>query len=38
VFDLVERTQAGGADELRLVEAQDAFDPMTPRFRAQRLD
>jgi pyridoxine kinase len=38
MFDLVERTQASGADELRLVAAQDAFDPATPRFRAQRLD
>jgi pyridoxine kinase len=38
MFDLVERTQAVGADELRLVAAQDAFDPPTPRFRAQRLD
>jgi pyridoxine kinase len=38
IFDLVERTQASGADELRLVAAQDAFDPATPRFRAQRLD
>ncbi|HEX5079493.1 MAG TPA: pyridoxal kinase PdxY [Geminicoccaceae bacterium] len=37
-FDLVERTQASGADELRLVAAQDDFDPATPRFRAQRLD
>jgi pyridoxine kinase len=38
MFDLVERTEASGADELRLVAAQDAFDPTTPRFRAQRLD
>jgi pyridoxine kinase len=38
MFDLVERTEASGADELRLVAAQDAFDPQTPRFRAQRLD
>jgi len=38
MFDLVERTRASGADELRLVAAQDAFDPPTPRFRAQRLD
>ena len=38
MFDLVERTASGGADELRLVAAQDAFDPVTPRFRAQRLD
>ena len=38
MFDLVERTQASGADELCLVAAQDAFDPVTPRFRAQRLD
>jgi pyridoxine kinase len=38
MFELVERTQASGADELRLVAAQDAFDPPTPRFRAQRLD
>ena len=38
MFDLVERTQASGADELRLVASQDAFDPLTPRFRAQRLD
>jgi pyridoxine kinase len=38
MFDLVERTQASGADELRLVAAQDAFDPASPRFRAQRLD
>ena len=37
MFDLVERTRASGADELRLVAAQDAFDPATPRFRAQRL-
>jgi pyridoxine kinase len=38
VFDILERTGASGADELRLVAAQDAFDPATPRFRAQRLD
>ena len=38
MFELVERTHARGADELRLVAAQDAFDPPTPRFRAQRLD
>jgi pyridoxine kinase len=38
MFELVERTQASGADELRLVAAQDAFDPKTPRFRAQPLD
>ena len=38
MFDLVERTRASGADELCLVAAQDAFDPPTPRFRAQRLD
>jgi pyridoxine kinase len=38
MFDLVERTASGGADELRLVAAQDAFDPVTPRFRAQPLD
>jgi pyridoxine kinase len=38
MFELVERTQASGADELRLVAAQDAFDPPTSRFRAQRLD
>jgi pyridoxine kinase len=38
MFDLVERTQAAGADELRLVAAQDAFDPAVPRFAAQRLD
>ncbi|MGH6919457.1 MAG: pyridoxal kinase, partial [Geminicoccaceae bacterium] len=37
MFALVERTLAGGADELRLVAAQDEFDPATPRFRAQRL-
>jgi pyridoxine kinase len=38
MFALVERTQASGADELCLVAAQDAFDPATPRFCAQRLD
>jgi hypothetical protein len=38
MFDLVERTQESGADELCLVAAQDGFDPATPRFRAQRLD
>jgi len=38
MFELVERTEANGADELSLVAAQDAFDPVTPRFRAQRLD
>lgn len=38
MFALVEQTCAGGADELRLVAAQDHFDPRTPRFRAQRLD
>jgi pyridoxine kinase len=38
MFELVERTQASGADELCLVAAQDGFDPATPRFRAQRLD
>jgi pyridoxine kinase len=38
MFELVERTQASGADELRLVAAQDALDPPTPRFHAQRLD
>ena len=38
MFDLVERTRASGADELCLVAAQNAFDPPTPRFRAQRLD
>jgi pyridoxine kinase len=38
MFHLVEQTLADGADELRLVAAQDGFDPGTPRFRAQRLD
>ena len=38
MFDLIERTRASGADELRLVAAQDAFDPPAPRFTAQRLD
>jgi pyridoxine kinase len=38
MFDLLERTQESGADELCLVAAQDGFDPATPRFRAQRLD
>jgi pyridoxine kinase len=38
MFALVERTLAGGADELCLVAAQDGFDPASPRFRAQRLD
>jgi pyridoxine kinase len=38
MFELIERTSASGADELRLVAAQDALDPATPRFRAQRLD
>ena len=37
MFALVEHTLARGADELRLVAAQDDFDPATPRFRAQRL-
>jgi pyridoxine kinase len=38
MFALVEHTRAQGADELRLVAAQDEFDPPTPRFRAQRLE
>jgi pyridoxine kinase len=37
MFALVERTHAGGSDELCLVAAQNDFDPATPRFGAQRL-
>jgi len=37
IFALVTRTQAGEADELRLVAAQDEFAPPQPGFRAERL-
>ena len=37
IFALLERTQAGAADELRLVAAQNDFAQPRPRFRAERL-